>query len=181
MTDKKTKINPTLIRNIANILNETNLTEIEVDGDGVRIRLLRSPQKDPSINNLDKKNEQVNYVLESKVSQLTEDSNSKPIEDNNSRLSTKNIQIPIPDNSLTVTSPMVGTAYLASSPGSDPFVNKGNLVVKGQTLLIIEAMKTMNHIIAPCPGTVVSINVENGQLVEYGDSLVVLEKKEDNK
>jgi acetyl-CoA carboxylase biotin carboxyl carrier protein len=73
-----------------------------------------------------------------------------------------------------VTSPMVGTAYLASEPGGAPFVKIGDRVKQGQTLLIIEAMKVMNPIPAPEAGTVDAILVNDGQPVEYGEPLLVL-------
>ncbi|TCM76961.1 acetyl-CoA carboxylase biotin carboxyl carrier protein [Rhodovulum steppense] len=74
-----------------------------------------------------------------------------------------------------VTSPMVGTAYLQPEPGSDSFVKVGDTVTEGQTLLIIEAMKTMNHIPAPRSGTVKRILIEDGAPVEYGAPLMILE------
>jgi acetyl-CoA carboxylase biotin carboxyl carrier protein len=74
-----------------------------------------------------------------------------------------------------VTSPMVGTVYLAAEPGSSPFVTVGAQVSEGQTVLIIEAMKTMNHIPAPRAGTVKRILVENGHPVEYGAPLMIIE------
>ena len=74
-----------------------------------------------------------------------------------------------------VTSPMVGTAYLAAEPGSAPFVTVGATVTEGQTVLIIEAMKTMNHIPAPKSGTVKRILVEDGHPVEYGAPLMIIE------
>jgi len=74
-----------------------------------------------------------------------------------------------------VTSPMVGTAYLAAEPGSDPFVTVGAQVKEGQTVLIIEAMKTMNHIPAPRAGTVKRILVEDGTPVEFGAPLLIIE------
>jgi acetyl-CoA carboxylase biotin carboxyl carrier protein len=74
-----------------------------------------------------------------------------------------------------VKSPMVGTAYRAPEPGAPSFVEVGSRVTPGQTLLIIEAMKTMNHIPAPRAGTVTAILVESGQPVEYGEPLVVIE------
>ena len=74
-----------------------------------------------------------------------------------------------------VTSPMVGTAYLAAEPGSAPFVTVGAQVSEGQTVLIIEAMKTMNHIPAPRAGTVKRILVEDGHPVEYGAPLMIIE------
>ena len=74
-----------------------------------------------------------------------------------------------------VKSPMVGTAYLAPEPGAASFVEVGTVVSEGQTLLIIEAMKTMNHIPAPRAGTVVRVLVEDNQPVEYGEPLVIIE------
>ena len=74
-----------------------------------------------------------------------------------------------------VTSPMVGTCYLAAAPGATPFVTVGATVAEGQTVLIIEAMKTMNHIPAPRAGTVRRILVEDGTPVEYGAPLMIIE------
>lgn len=74
-----------------------------------------------------------------------------------------------------VTSPMVGTVYLSPEPGADPFVATGTTVKEGQTVLIIEAMKTMNHIPAPRAGTVKRILVEDGSPVEYGAPLLIIE------
>lgn len=73
-----------------------------------------------------------------------------------------------------VTSPMVGTVYLAGEPGAPPFVKIGDMVAEGQTLVIVEAMKVMNPIKAPRAGTVLEIRVANGSPVEYGEVLVVL-------
>jgi acetyl-CoA carboxylase biotin carboxyl carrier protein len=77
----------------------------------------------------------------------------------------------------TVTSPMVGTAYRSPEPGAPPFVEIGARVVAGQTLIIIEAMKTMNQIPSPKAGTVIAILIEDGQPVEYGEPLVVIEQR----
>lgn len=74
-----------------------------------------------------------------------------------------------------VTSPMVGTAYLSAEPGSTPFVSVGTAVTEGQTLMIIEAMKTMNHIPAPRAGTVKRILVADGNAIEYGAPLMIIE------
>jgi acetyl-CoA carboxylase biotin carboxyl carrier protein len=74
-----------------------------------------------------------------------------------------------------VASPMVGTAYLGPAPGARPFVEVGSAVKAGETLIIIEAMKTMNQIPAPRSGTVLQILVEDGQPVEYGEPLLVIE------
>ncbi|MBY7649347.1 MAG: acetyl-CoA carboxylase biotin carboxyl carrier protein [Candidatus Liberibacter europaeus] len=166
MTDKKQKINLTMIRNLANILNETNLTEVEIDSDGTHIRLLRSPQKTTITSYCPPEEE--NAI------QITESSKSKTL---TSATSKSDIY---PLNLHTVKSPMVGTAYIASSPGSKPFVEQGSIVQKGQTLLIIEAMKTMNHIVAPCSGKIHDIDVKDGQLVEYDETLIVLECEEED-
>ena len=82
---------------------------------------------------------------------------------------------PIIDSSLKVTSPIVGTAYLAPEPGSKKFIEEGQKIKKGQTIMIVEAMKTMNHVPSPKDGVVKSINVEDGQPVEYGQTLVVID------
>jgi acetyl-CoA carboxylase biotin carboxyl carrier protein len=74
-----------------------------------------------------------------------------------------------------VTSPMVGTAYLAAEPGGRPFVDIGSVVKAGETLLIVEAMKTMNQIPAPRGGTVIQILIEDGQPVEFGEPLMIIE------
>jgi acetyl-CoA carboxylase biotin carboxyl carrier protein len=74
-----------------------------------------------------------------------------------------------------VTSPMVGTAYMAATPGGMPFVDIGSRVKEGDTLLIIEAMKTMNQIPAPRSGTVIQILVEDGHPVEFGEPLMIIE------
>jgi acetyl-CoA carboxylase biotin carboxyl carrier protein len=147
MADKKPGIDQTLIRDLANILNETDLTEIEVEQDDLRIRVSRAgtPQ----------------YVSAPVpvaapvqiVSGVTAVSTSK--------------------NALTA--PMVGTAYLSPAPGSRPFVEVGATVKEGQTILIIEAMKTMNQIPAPRSGKVTEILVEDGAPVEYGEALVIIE------
>jgi len=79
------------------------------------------------------------------------------------------------DHPGVVTSPMVGTTYLAAEPGAEPFVAVGQMVSAGQTLLIIEAMKTMNHIPAPATGTVKRILVADGTPVEYGAPLMIIE------
>jgi acetyl-CoA carboxylase biotin carboxyl carrier protein len=80
-----------------------------------------------------------------------------------------------PDLSNALTSPMVGTAYLSSEPGSEPFVKVGDTVSEGQTVLIIEAMKTMNQIPSPRAGTVKSILVANAEPVEFGHPLMIIE------
>ncbi|WEZ83744.1 acetyl-CoA carboxylase biotin carboxyl carrier protein [Rhizobium sp. 32-5/1] len=154
MADKKPGIDQTLIRDLANILNETDLTEIEVEQNDMRIRVSRAgtPQ----------------YVsapvpAAAPVQFATATSSAAAVAD--SGKASKN----------AVTSPMVGTLYLSPAPGSRPFVEVGAMVKEGQTILIIEAMKTMNQIPAPRAGKVTEILVEDGAPVEYGEALIVIE------
>ena len=76
---------------------------------------------------------------------------------------------------IRVKSPIIGTAYLAPEPGAKKFVEVGDKIKKGQTVMIVEAMKTMNHVPSPKDGVVKSVNVEDGQPVEYGQTLVVID------
>jgi len=86
-----------------------------------------------------------------------------------------NVPIELSQHPGLVASPMVGTAYRGPAPGARPFIDVGSQVKTGETLLIIEAMKTMNQIPAPRSGTVIQILVEDGQPVEYGEPLMIIE------
>ena len=79
-----------------------------------------------------------------------------------------------PDDGIRIKSPIIGTAYLAPEPGAKKFINVGDKIKKGQTIMIVEAMKTMNHIPSTQDGEVVKILVNDGQPVEFGQSLVIL-------
>lgn len=146
--------NEDLIRSLANLLNETGLTEIEIEENNLRVRVARN---------------------------LTMPAHTVPL----TYLPAAAAGVPGPAVSPSqsnlenhpgvVTSPMVGTAYRAPEPGAPSFVEVGSVVREGQTLLIVEAMKTMNQIAAPRGGTVKSILVENGQPVEYGEPLMIIE------
>ncbi|CZT34936.1 acetyl-CoA carboxylase biotin carboxyl carrier protein [Rhizobium sp. 9140] len=151
MADKKTGIDQALIRDLANILNETDLTEIEIEQEDLRIRVSRAgtPQY-------------VSAPVPAAAPVAVAAAAAAP--DAAARIS---------KNALTA--PMVGTAYLSPAPGSRPFIEVGATVKEGQTVLIIEAMKTMNQIPAPRAGKVVEILVEDGAPVEYGEALVVIE------
>jgi acetyl-CoA carboxylase biotin carboxyl carrier protein len=151
MTDKKPIVDQTLIRELATLLNETGLTEIEVEHDKMRIRVARSAAP---------------VAVHA------------PIPAAAPAAAIRSEPIPAPDpGSLAgaVTSPMVGTAYRAAEPGGKPYVEIGDKVREGQTLLIVEAMKTMNQIPAPRAGTVTRIMVEDGHPVEYGEPLMIVE------
>ncbi|WP_245413400.1 acetyl-CoA carboxylase biotin carboxyl carrier protein [Mangrovicella endophytica] len=157
-------MDPKLVRELAEILNDTDLTEIEVEQGSLRIRISR--QK-----------EQPNGAFQSfQIPQMAYPtpvpSMPSPVADTGS-LPTPLAASTGPEPG-TVPSPMVGTVYLASAPGARPFIEVGQQVAEGETLLIIEAMKTMNQIPAPRSGKILKICVENSQPVEYGESLVVI-------
>jgi acetyl-CoA carboxylase biotin carboxyl carrier protein len=157
MTTKKTGIDQQLIRDLAGILNDTNLTEIEVELDDLKVRVSRQA---PAVHAVAAPTPAYAAPLPlPAAAPVASPAGGAPAE------ASKN----------AVPSPMVGTAYLAPSPDAKPFVEVGQAVKEGQTLLIIEAMKTMNQIPSPRSGTVTAILVEDAQPVEYGMPLVVIE------
>ncbi|NEI55852.1 acetyl-CoA carboxylase biotin carboxyl carrier protein [Rhizobium leguminosarum] len=151
MAEKKSGIDQALIRDLANILNETDLTEIEVEQDDLRIRVSRAgtpqyvqaPIAAPG------------YAAPAAVAAPAAAPSRNPAN--------------------VVNAPMVGTVYMAPAPGARPFIEVGATVKEGQTLIIIEAMKTMNQIPSPKSGKVTEILVDDGHPVEYGQALVVIE------
>jgi acetyl-CoA carboxylase biotin carboxyl carrier protein len=152
MSARKPGVDQQLIRDLAAILDETNLTEIEVEQDDMRIRVSR----------------QAGGVMASMPMPVQA---AAPV-----AAPVQAAPAPAAEPSKNaVPSPMVGTAYLAPAPGAQRFVEVGQSVREGQTLLIIEAMKTMNQIPAPRSGTVTAILVEDAQPVEFGEPLVVIE------
>jgi acetyl-CoA carboxylase biotin carboxyl carrier protein len=153
MADKKPGIDEALIRNLANILNETDLTEIEVENDDLRIRVSR--------------NGTTQYIQAPMM--------AAPAAAAAPSAAPAVAAAPARNPANVVSAPMVGTIYMASAPGARAFVEVGTTVKEGQTLLIIEAMKTMNQIPAPRAGKVTEILVEDGRPVEYGEALIVIE------
>ncbi len=151
---QKKSPNEDLIRSLANLLNETGLTEIEIEENNLRIRVARI---------LTMPSHAVPFVHAAAPAAGVA---SQPGAASPSSLE---------NHPGVVTSPMVGTAYRAPEPGAPNFVEAGTVVREGQTLLIVEAMKTMNQISAPRSGTVKLILVENGQPVEYGEPLMIIE------
>ncbi|KWV54217.1 acetyl-CoA carboxylase biotin carboxyl carrier protein subunit [Bradyrhizobium macuxiense] len=144
-----------LIRELALLLAETNLTEIEIERAGLRVRVAR------------------NISIAAAVPSIpVQAAVAAPIAANPAAAAPANDLAKHPG---VVPSPMVGTAYWAPEPGAKPFVEVGTKVSAGQTLLIIEAMKTMNQIPSPRAGTVTQILVEDGQPVEFGEPLVIIE------
>ncbi len=155
MTSKKTGVDQQLIRDLAGILNDTNLTEIEVENEDFKVRISRQQQ-------------QVHAVAPAYA--------PAPAPAAAPAAAAVPAAPAAPDLSKNaVPSPMVGTAYLAPAPGAKAFIEVGQKVSEGQTLLIIEAMKTMNQIPAPRAGTVTAIIIEDAQPVEFGQPLVVIE------
>ncbi|MCH2549535.1 MAG: acetyl-CoA carboxylase biotin carboxyl carrier protein [Alphaproteobacteria bacterium] len=143
---KKFDVDSDLVRKLAELLSETGLGEIEYEESGIRIRVtIPSYQNSPIVTtDIKKPNITIDRVVD----------NSPPIG--------------------AVTAPMVGTIYTASAPGEPPFVNVGDAVLKGQTILVIEAMKTFNEISAHCDGNLSEILVKDGQPVEYGEILALI-------
>jgi acetyl-CoA carboxylase biotin carboxyl carrier protein len=147
---KFTSTDSALIRELALLLDETSLTEIEIERAGLRLRVAR------------------NVSIAASMPASFQAAPSAPA-------TAAVVAADIAKHPGVVPSPMVGTAYWASEPGAKPFIEIGTKVSVGQTLLIIEAMKTMNQIPSPRAGTVTQILVEDGQPVEFGEPLVIIE------
>jgi acetyl-CoA carboxylase biotin carboxyl carrier protein len=139
-----------LIRELALLLDETSMTEIEIERAGLRVRVAR--------------NVTVTAAMPASFHPAAAAAVAVPA-----------ASADLAKHPGVVPSPMVGTAYWAPEPGAKPFIDVGSKVSAGQTLLIIEAMKTMNQIPSPRAGTVTQILVEDGQPVEFGEPLVIIE------
>ena len=139
------KINKNIIKELTEYLNEFNLTEIEYTEKDIKVKVSKSSG-----------------------------SNLASIKEIKSEIKTENIKI---DNvsGTEVPSPIIGTAYLAPEPGGKKFVEVGKKINKGDTIMIVEAMKTMNHVPSPIAGTVKKICVEDGQPVEYGHIIAIVD------
>ena len=142
------KIDKKIIKELSDYLDEFNLTELEYTEKDTKIKVSKN---NISINN------QTNQTLSK------EKSSNKNIENQN------NI------SGIEVTSPIIGTAYHAPEPGAKKFVEVGKKIKKGDTVMIVEAMKTMNHVPSSSDGTVKKILVADGQPVEFGQTLIILE------
>ena len=144
------------IRELAAILDQTGLTEIEIEKSDLRVRVARTVSAGPAV--------------------AFAPAGPAPV----AAVSGHRNPSPAPAASEgppvgAVTSPMVGTIYLSPSPGADAFVKAGDKVAQGQTLMIVEAMKTMNPIAAPKAGVVRQVLVRDAQPVEFGEPLIVIE------
>ena len=149
VTKKEGTFDKDLIRELAELLGETGLTEIEIEHEGKRVRVARIVTVGASAIAVD-------------AGRLAREPGERGGKEER--------------HPGTLHSPMVGTAYRSPEPGAAPFVEAGTRVTAGQTILIIEAMKTMNHIPAPYGGTVLSVLVDDGQPVEFAEPLAVIEK-----
>ena len=143
------KIDKKIIKELSDYLNEFNLTEIEYTEKDTKIKV--------SKNSLSTNNKNI----------PSPQSNISRLDINNTKQKTK--------SGKEITSPIIGTAYHAPEPGARKFVEVGKKIKKGDTIMIVEAMKTMNHVPSPKDGVVKSVNVEDGQPVEYGQTLVVID------
>jgi len=142
----KTKFDKEMLRELAQLLDETGLTEIEIEHDDIRVRV-------------------------AKGGQMISASVPAPAPAPSAIAASPEPAVSVD----AVKSPMVGTVYMAPAPGAANFISIGKTVAKGDPLLIVEAMKTMNQIAATKAGKVTAILVEDGQPVEYGEPLVVIE------
>lgn len=160
-TKDKAGFEKQMIRDLAELLNETGLCEIEIERSGLKIRVAR------------------NIAISADAVPLTgapagsSGSGSEPAAKSAAAMLDPAQDLASHPNA--VTSPMVGTVYHAPEPGAKKFIEVGDTVKEGDTLLIIEAMKTMNHIPSPKSGTVMAILVDNAQPVEFGEPLVIVE------
>jgi acetyl-CoA carboxylase biotin carboxyl carrier protein len=153
-TDKVSSDDSALIRELALLLDETSLTEIEIERAGLRVRVAR--------------NVSIAAAVPAAIPMAAAVVAGAPV-------AAAAAAADLSKHPGVVPSPMVGTAYWAPEPGAKPFIEVGSKVSAGQTLLIIEAMKTMNQIPSPRAGTVTQILVEDGQPVEFGEPLVIIE------
>ena len=142
------KIDKKIIKELTDCLDEFNLTELEYTEKDIKIKV--------SKNNISLNNQTLSSATN--VSQIQKDQTT----DNN-------------DTDIEVTSPIIGTAYHAPEPGAKKFVEIGKKIKKGDTIMIVEAMKTMNHVPSTSDGTVKKILVSDGQPVEFGQALITLE------
>ena len=139
------KINKSIIKELTEYLNEFNLTEIEYTEKDIKVKVSKSSG-----------------------------ANLTTVKEIKSEIKSENTKL---DNisGTEVPSPIIGTAYLAPEPGGKKFVEVGKKVNKGDTIMIVEAMKTMNHVPSPIAGTIKKICVEDGQPVEYGHTIAIIE------
>ena len=158
---KDLTIDPDLVRQIARLISETDLTEIEVEKGDLRIRVARQITAAPIVQTI-----AAPVAAPAAAPVVAPLAAAAPAADKPADLGA---------HPGAVRSPMVGTAYRRPSPGANSFIEVGSQVKQGDKLLLVEAMKTFNEIVAPRAGTIAHILVDDGQPVEYGEPLVVIE------
>ena len=161
MSEKNSKFDTALIRELAAIIKDSDLGEIEIEDDDLRIRVSRHEPAPVSIA------APVAAPVAAAPAAVTAPAAATSI------VSAEQAPAAIPENA--VKSPMVGTAYLSPEPGAAVFVKEGDMVKEGQTLLLVEAMKTFNPVSAPRAGKITKIIVEDSQPVEFGEPLLIIE------
>lgn len=151
------------LKELIEMLKNTDISELEIERSGVKVRLRKGGDVTfhPSMPRME-------YPPSAIVAPTV-------VEQDRSTAVEKTVAPPVPTNQIKVTSPIVGTFYRASSPDKPPYVEVGDIVKKGQVLCIIEAMKLMNEIESEAAGKVIQVLVENGQPVEYGQPLFIIE------
>ena len=163
MSTPKSKLDAGLVRELAAILREADLGEVEVEHEGLRIRVSKATSMTPP------PAPAVQYAQAPAA--IAAPAPAAPAA--NPVPAAAPAATSAPDNA--VTSPMVGTVYLSAEPGAKPFVSVGDKVKAGDTVMLIEAMKTFNPVEAPSAGTVKQIIVGDAQPVEFGEPLIVIE------
>ena len=156
--DEAMRIDVSLVRQLAELLDESRLTEIEVEDGDRRVRVARTVTMSPA----------------AAMPTFAAPATPPPAAPVATTAETAPVA-PTAPRGDAVKSPMVGTVYLSAEPGSKPFVSVGDKIVAGATLVIVEAMKVMNPILATTGGTISAILVENGQPVEFDQPLVIVE------
>jgi acetyl-CoA carboxylase biotin carboxyl carrier protein len=151
MGETKNRIDKKLIRELAELLSDTDLTEIEIEQEGLRVRVSRQNVGGAP----------VSVAMPAAAAPVA----AAPVAPSPADAKADGNAVP---------SPMVGTAYHSPEPGAAPFISVGSKVREGQTVMIVEAMKTMNPIAAPRAGTVTAILVEDSQPVEFGEPLLII-------
>jgi acetyl-CoA carboxylase biotin carboxyl carrier protein len=157
MATGKAPFDTDVVRELAKLIGETDLNEIEVEKGDLKIRVARHAPQPVSMQMMPQAYAQPAPIAAAPPAKAVAAA-AKP-----------------EDNAGAVPSPMVGTAYRRSSPDAKPFVEVGSVVKAGEKILLIEAMKTFNDIVAPRAGTVTAIFVEDKQPVQYGEALLIIE------
>lgn len=160
-TSHAMRVDIDLVRALAQVLDETDLTEVEVEDGARKVRVVRKPAP------IAQATYAPAYASQPAAQPQLASAATTTIEAGAAVAPVSSVP--------PVTSPMVGTVYLAANPEAKPFVSVGQKVAAGDTLVIVEAMKVMNPIVAPAAGTVTQILVSNGQPVEFDQPLVVVE------